>query len=98
MAVIQWLSLLVKYSVFVFSRMVSLVSLSKLWSGDFEKCLYSGKFVLILLAALCPASLWDSDLLVCPTYWFFVVHLEHSSRYITFLVLQFACLGVANDL
>ena len=82
---------------FVFSIIVSLMSLSKSCPGEVVKCLYRGKFVLILLAALCPANLCERDRRVCPMYWFLVVHLQHSSRYITFFVLQLACLGVAKD-
>ncbi len=43
----------------VFSRMVSLISLLNMWSLELEKCLYIGRVVLILHAALCPAILCD---------------------------------------
>ncbi len=95
---IQCLSLASSCSVVDFSSIDILISLSKECSGELIKCLYSGRLCLTLLAALWPASLCESVLLVCPTYWFLVLHLLHSSRYITLLVLQLACLGVQNDL
>ena len=78
--------------------MVTFISLSKLWPGELLKCLYMGRLVFVLLAALWPAILLDSDLLVCPTYLFILTHLVHSRIYITFFVLQFVCFGVENDL
>ncbi len=41
----------------VFSRIVILMSFSKLWLGRVRKCLYIGRLGLVLEAALCPPSL-----------------------------------------
>lgn len=95
---IQCLSLASSWSVVVFSRMVILMSVSKQCSGELVKCLYKGRLCLILLAALWPAILCESVLLVCPTYWFLIWHFLHSSKYITLVVLQLVCLGVQKDL
>ena len=50
--------------------------------------------VIFVDMALWPATLCAKGLFVCPTYWFLIVHFLHSSRYMTFLVLQFVCFGV----
>ena len=59
-------------------RMVIVVSLSKSWSFC-KKCLYSGKLVFTLLAALCSFNLILRGLDVWPMYWLVLVHLVHSN-------------------
>ncbi len=49
---IQWLSLVVSEFVVVFSKIVILMSLTKSWLGLVRKCLYIGRLIFILLAAL----------------------------------------------
>ena len=44
---------------------------------------------------LCPATLILRVLLVCPTYWFLMVHFLHSRKFID---LQLECVAVLNDL
>lgn len=78
--------------VFTSCKMVTLLS-RKEWSF-FLKCLYTGMFLLLSSAALCPAIRDRRGLAVCPTYLFLVLHFVHSIRYTTPMELQSVPLGV----